>query len=120
MKLLTEFETASEADTASLRLEHKGIATFVSSRHHLGFPIGSIGPPGIGLWVVLDAQYDDAMALLLDPDHTVTNALPPEEIENIRNGIQGSDMSAALEALAWLCGGLLLFVAVIYLITGLQ
>ena len=120
MKLLTEYETTSEADSASLRLELKGIATFVSSRNTLGFPPGTIGPPGIGLWVVVDDQYEDAMALLLDPDHTVSNALTPEEIETIRNGIRGGDMSSVFEVLAWMSGVLLLFVGIVYLVTGLE
>ena len=120
MKLLTEYESSAEADTASHRLETKGIATCVSSRHHMGFPEGSIGPPGIGLWVVLDDQYQDAMALLLDPNHSVSNALLPEEIQSIKKDIHSGDMSGAFKLLAWMCGWLLLFVAVVYLIPGLK
>ena len=93
MKLLTEYESSAEADTASHRLEIKGIATYVSSRHHMGFPEGSVGPPGTGLWVVLDDQYEDAMALLFDPDHSVRNALLPEEIQSIKKDIHSGDMS---------------------------
>ncbi len=120
MKLLTQYETESEADVASIRLEQKGIATFVSSRRPMGFPLGTIGPPMIALWVVLDDQFDDATALLFNPDHTVVHALSPDEIETIKNGIQGGDQSAALGALGWLGTGIFLFVAVVYLITGLQ
>lgn len=120
MKLLTEYETTAEADTASHRLEGKGIATYVSSRHTLGFPSGSIGPPGVGLWVVLDAQYEDAMASLLDPEHPVANPLSIEEILSIREDIQTGDMSTVFEVLAWLSGVLLLFVAIVYLVTGLE
>ena len=120
MKLLTEYETASEADIASFRLEQKGIATFVSSRRPMGFLIVSTGAPMIGLWVVLDDQYEDAMALLFNPDHTVIHALSAEEIETVKNGIQRGDLSAAFEILAWMCGGILHIVAVVYLITGLQ
>lgn len=120
MKLLTEFESASEADIASSRLERKGIATFVSNRHPGEFTFGTGGPLGVGLWVVLDNQYEDASALLLDPDHTVTHPLSVEEILTIRNGIQSRDMSGVFGILAWMCGGLLLFVAVVYLVTGLQ
>lgn len=86
----------------------------------MGFPEGSIGPPGIGLWVVLDHQYEDAMALLLDPDHSVSNALRPEEIQSIKKDIHSGNMSGAFKILAWMCGWLLLFVTVVYLITGLK
>ncbi len=120
VKLLTQYETESEADIASMRLEHKGIATFVSSRRPMGFPLGSVGPPMIGLWVVLDDQFDDASALLFNPDHEVTHALSFDEIETIKQGIQGGDQSAALGALGWLGTGIFVFVFFVYLLTGLE
>ena len=120
MKLLTEYESSSEADNASLRLETKGIATYVSNRHAGEFTFGMGGPIGVGLWVVLDNQYEDAMALLINPDHSVTNALSPGEIEIIRKDIHSADGSRTFETIAWMCGWLLLFVVVVYLITGLE
>ena len=120
MKLVTEYETESEADIASMRLEQKGIATFVSSRRTMNIPLGAIGMPTVGLWVVLDDQFDDANALLFDPDHEVAHALSFDEIQKIKEGIEGHDQSAALGALGWLGTGIFLFVFFVYLLTGLE
>ena len=120
MKLLTEYESESEADIASIRLEQKGVATFVSSRRTFNFPLVAIGVPTVGLWVVLDDQFDDANALLFNPDHEVTHALSFDEIQKIKAGIEGGDQSAALGALGWLGTGIFLFVFLVYLLTGLE
>ena len=120
MKLLTQYETDSEADSVSARLEDKGIATYVSSRNALGFPGWSTGPAMVGLWVLIDEQYEDAMALLYDPEHTVSNPLSMPDILAAHASVRSGDLSAALTALGWMSAVLLLFVAVVFLITGLK
>ena len=62
MKLIDEFESAHDADFASLNYREKGILTHVSSRHSNSLRIIT-GAMKVGLWVVLEDQYQDAIEL---------------------------------------------------------
>lgn len=77
MKHLRKYNDLYEAQSAASRLRAFGVLTFVSneySRTH-SFITGAFS---VDLWVVLDTQYSDAMALLDDEDHIVENPMSEE------------------------------------------
>jgi len=79
MKLLAEFENAHEADLAAMRYREKGILTYVSSRHSNSFRVIT-GATQVGLWVVLDDQYSDAVELRKNDSHQPSIRLSEEEM----------------------------------------
>ena len=69
MKLLTQFVDPADAAAANARLHAAGIMTETGSVDpHIMQP-SKTGTVRIGLWVVFDDQFDDAVMLLQDPDH---------------------------------------------------
>ena len=69
MKLVTHFIDPGEASAAKSRLCEAGItAEVISVDPHIIRPSKS-GAERIGLWVVFDDQFEDAVLLLENPDH---------------------------------------------------
>lgn len=85
MKLLRHFDNETEAEELALRLRSRGIMPHVSSSatRHLG--AHNAGSRSLGVWAVLDAQHADAVALLDNPDHTVSHPLTEEDMDAIEN-----------------------------------
>ena len=82
MKLIDEFECAHDADIASLNYREKGILTHVSSRHSNSLRVIT-GAMNVGLWVVLDDQYQDAIELKRNRSHQPSTALSDEEMTQL-------------------------------------
>lgn len=113
MKLLCQFDNEVEAEQLALRLRSRGIMPHVSSSstRHLG--VHNAGSRSLGVWAVLEAQHNDAQALLDDPDHEVTHALSEEEmmaIENSTNRKVGRNLDKLLNFFA--IGALLIGLAI--------
>lgn len=83
MHMVAKYETRSEADERAAFLQAHGIATHVSDMVSLRPNLAHQGQFRAGLWVVLDAQHDDAIALLKDPDHDVGSSLSGEEMARL-------------------------------------
>ena len=94
MQLIGQYHNESEADLIAAKLEEQGILTFISGRESLRLMRYRAGIFDVGLWVVLDHQYDDAIALLNDPGHTVESPLTAEEMAYLR--AQASSQSSSL------------------------
>lgn len=115
MKLITKFSSREDAEQASQLLEKNGVAAFISSKrsHQIGgFFTGAFH---VGLWAILDEQYQDARQLLLDPNHRVEGMLTQSEIIEIRSSVRSGDMSQLLKLLLQL----LLFAALFALVVGI-
>ncbi len=68
MKLISYYADPGEASAASSMLRAAGIATEVGSVDpHIMKPSRS-GATRVGLWIVYDDQFDNAVKLLEDPD----------------------------------------------------
>ena len=115
MKLLTEFHTVDEAEEVGRLLEDKGVATFVSSKMTNRYLIPTAAHR-VGLWAVIDAQYDDAIKLLDDPDHEVSNPLSFADIIEIKTSIDTGDKSPVLNFLVMALVCMLLIAVAIKLI----
>ena len=81
MKLVTHFIDPGEASAAKSRLCEAGIKAEVTSVDpHIIRPSKS-GAERIGLWVVFDDQFEDAILLLENPDH-VPNRISSQDVVN--------------------------------------
>lgn len=69
-----------EAEAAALQLRHRGILTHISAKHSFSTSGYITGAFEVGLWAVLDSQYQDACAYLADENHEITSGLPEEEL----------------------------------------
>ncbi len=83
MQLIGQYYDLFEAEDIALRLREQGIATHISSRHSSvmsGFVTGAFK---VGVWAVLDSQYEDACAFLADRRHKITTGLSAEELAGL-------------------------------------
>lgn len=86
MKLVTHFVDPGEASKACARLRAAGVMTEVDSVYpHIVRPSKS-GALRVGLWVVFDDQFDDALQLLENPDHVPQRIISFDETNNIKSG----------------------------------
>jgi len=81
--MVKKFESRSEADERAAFLQAHGIATHVSDMVSMRPNLAHQGRFRAGLWVILEAQYDDAVGLLEDPDHRVENPLSVDQLQHM-------------------------------------
>jgi hypothetical protein len=67
VKLLFKTDHQPDAVAAKLLLESKGVPAFIGSERS-GQLLGGIFSNTFSVWVELDHQYDDAQAILADPE----------------------------------------------------
>jgi len=110
MKLLKQYYSLEDAEALSRRLEKKGIAIFISSRrsHNLGGLF--TGAFKVGVWVILNHQYQDAIQLVANKRHEVLNPLTEDEIQHLKTDMKGKTAGALLFTLLKL---IVLFVIII-------
>jgi len=109
MKLITASSNESDIAEKSNFLRKKGILTSTSNENarKLGLPIRG----ELGLWVVINEQYQDAVECLNNPEHAVENPLSIEqmlELESAASKVLGTAIDSFANKLA-----LFLVVAVI-------
>ncbi len=95
MKLLIDSDDNEYLSNQQHLLESNGIPAYISNRDS-----NRVIPFGIskaGLWVYMDEQYDEAMALLKDPNYVVQKQIDmaqfrelAEEIEQDRSGFNAT------------------------------
>ncbi len=85
MRMIERYASRSEAMERAAFLQANGIATHVSDMTAMRLNLAHQGQFRAGLWVVFEDQYEDARALLANPDHRVTSALSPEEIQHLQS-----------------------------------
>jgi len=79
MKLLFESVERSEIDSARLLLESRGIPVFIGNEDSAR-NFGLVYPArNYALWICIDEQYEDALALLDDINHEVKRPVDIEE-----------------------------------------
>ena len=83
MRLIAEYLDLMEAEDAAMRLRREGILTHISSKHSFVISGYVTGAFQVGLWAVLDSQYEDARAYLADENHEVTSGLSEEELSRL-------------------------------------
>lgn len=83
MKLFKSFEHLSEAELVAIQMRNKGIMTHVANRNSKNLGAIGAGPLQVGLWVVLDEQYEDARQLYDNPNHVVSDPLTEEQMRQL-------------------------------------
>jgi hypothetical protein len=99
MRLLQYVHDATERDRISILLESRGIPVFCQDN------IPTIRNPTRGaVFVCINAQYDDAVALLANEDHEVRQ---PVDVEEFRTAVRIIGLPAVLK------GALIVLAAVV-------
>lgn len=83
MRMVEKYESRSEADERAAFLQAHGIATHVSDMVSMRPNLAHQGRFRAGLWVILEAQYEDAVGLLKDPDHEIENPLSVDQMQHM-------------------------------------
>lgn len=107
MRIVARYPSRSEAEERAAFLRAHGIVPHVSNTTSLLRSMGLRKDRSqAALWVLLDAQHDDAVALLDNPDHQPASAMD-------------ADTMAAMESEGSLAAQRLLFKGVMLLAGGL-
>ncbi len=81
MRIVARYDTRFEADERAAFLRAHGIAAHVAGTSSVMRALGLRRDRSqAALQVMIDAQYDDAVALLADPDHKARTSLDPDEL----------------------------------------
>lgn len=83
MRLIEQYGDISRAEYVAEKLRRRGILTHISSKRSFNLSRVTTGALNVGLWTVLDFQYDDACAVLRNSKHEVTSGLDEEEITQL-------------------------------------
>lgn len=123
MKLVDQYIDPDAAAAARRRLREAGIASRVDSMDPHSVQPSKSGTTHIGLWVLDDEQFEDALRALEDPAYLVQRKLSPNEIDRLEasaeKGLQPGERLArnAMTLLLFLCLlGLVVFTAVDFFI----
>ena len=115
MRMVEKYPSKSAAEERAAFLRAHGIATHVTDTSSLlRTAITRQDRSRAALWVVLDPQYDDAVALLENPEHEPSHALPPEDLEQLETQGAVEAQRLLFRAVMVLVGGLLALVALLY------
>src|SRR4051812_23292862 len=94
MRLLAYFQSYQERDGMAMRLESRGIPVF-----HDNGGVGIRNPARIALFVCINAQYDDAVALMRDENHDVREPVDVEAFKTAAGTTSPSLVKGVLLAL---------------------
>ncbi len=115
MKLLYTDSSLEALNAMKHRLEQNGIPAYISNTEAArNLPFVSSQQ---GLWVYLDEQYNDATALMKDPDHVVLSAVDIDEFYEVADEVKKdrSTLNSALRDI--FIRGVLLLVGMFLFIT---
>lgn len=97
MRMIAKYETRSEAQERAAFLQTHGIATHISDMTALRMNLAHQGRYRAGLWVVFEGQYEDAIGLLEDPDHEVSNPLSVDQMQHLETEGQAATQRTLLK-----------------------
>jgi hypothetical protein len=122
MQLVTQFIDPSDATAANSRLRKAGVMTEINSLDPHIMNASRTGALRIGLWVVFEDQFDDAVRLLEDPDHVPHRVISLSEMSSIKSTTDNSWLESGqkkLANLATMVFAICLFGLVVYVAIGL-
>lgn len=98
MDMIGKYPSRSQAEERAAFLRSRGIATHVTDLTSLRFNAAHQGQFRAAVWALLEPQFEDARALLEDPDHKVKNPLSAEEMAHLESEGQVQAMDALFRA----------------------
>jgi hypothetical protein len=123
MQLVTQFIDPSDATAANSRLRKAGVMTEITSLDPHIMTSSRTGALRIGLWVVFEDQFDDAVQLLEDPDHVPHRVISLSEMNRIKSTTRDSWFRSGqknLGILATLIFAACLFGLVVYVVWNVK
>jgi len=122
MKLLTQYSDINEASKVYGMLRESGIMSEITSASSYMLSQTKTGAVTVGLWVVFDNQYEDAVKLLKNPNHIPEHMLTLDEMieieENAHKKQLNSTQKIIEKLLTWLFS-LLLITGIGYIVLGI-
>lgn len=110
MQILFHTTEKAEALNTKILLELHGIPTFIGSENS-GPAFGFMAANKYTLWVCLDEQLQDAVALLENPEHEVTTAI---DVDEYYKAIEEQTAKSTSKTKDGLMLGLVLFAILIF------
>ena len=107
MKLLEQYQSSYDAERVAMDLRRNGILAQVSDKYSNTHSFAS-GSFKVGLWVVLDEQYEDALGLLANADYTVLNPLSEAEMLAIEGAADKASKYLFTEAFNIITNGMII------------
>ena len=98
MQLLTQYLDPADASAANQQLRAAGVLCQVRDVDPHVIQPSKSGTRRIGLWVVFDDQFDDAVALLQDPSHQPERPLSEADMQaaEAQQGASGDQLRQAM------------------------
>ena len=113
MKLIRNYHDISDAQQVAEQLRQQGIVTHISSKGLHGYFRVAIK---VGLWAVLDDQYEDAVKYIADPTHQISSGLSQAQIETLQHEVRDSSFAMMNNAIVY---GVVLIIAMLLLLKAL-
>ncbi len=88
MKLVDQYIDPNTATAARVRLRIAGIASHVDTMDPHNVQPSKSGETRIGLWVIDDDQHEDAVMVLINPEHVPRRVLSLEEISQLEASVE--------------------------------
>lgn len=83
MRLFKTFDDLTEAELVAHQMRAKGIMIHIANRNTRNLGAIGAGPLNVGLWVVLDDQYEDSRLLYENPEHVVFDPLTEDQMRQL-------------------------------------
>jgi hypothetical protein len=100
MQLVTQFIDPNDATAANSRLRKAGVMTEITSLDPHIMSGSRIGALPIGLWVVFEDLFNDAVQLPEDPDHVPHRVISLSEKHKIKSTSRDSWLESGKKKLA--------------------
>lgn len=84
MLLIKQYHSAIDAESDGSDLEAQGIPTHVSSKGSHSLSRSRTGAITVGLWVLLNHQYEDAVSYLKNRKYKVKTGITADEIKHLK------------------------------------
>lgn len=118
MKLLRQFDSKAEAKDFAWKLLNNGIAVQLSGLASFNHKVIT-GTTKIGVWLLVDDQYQDALSVINNESAKVLNRVPNSQIEELKVNLDQDYVSLNISKSVWdkiivfslILIGLLLFLA---------
>ena len=88
MKLIDEFVDPNMATAARVRLRIAGIASHVDRLDPPDTEPSNPGETRVGLWVIDDEQHDDAVLVLVNPEHKPRRVYDMDEVSRLEASVE--------------------------------
>ena len=120
MKLIEQYTDLHEAQADAVQLEANGIAVHVSSSDSHSLSKAQTGAYEVGVWAILEEQFEDAKALLNNPDHRVTTGLDDQAMTELKQQYEESSHLAMNDFMGYAVAFMCVLILIVFIVTRLD